>query len=334
MIAILGDIHFSSQKDYYLEICERFLDWFENWDMNHEGNQLILAGDLVQNALNGGQVIKFLEKIYLKSDFDWVHIVVGNHDLKKVDGINQLAYEFYKIKPGFTVYTEPTETTIEGRDVLMLPYFEDINSEGFTMAEYYSSIYKNPRFKNSYDLVVGHFAGDDVSYEGSTDCVKNLNQIKTKKLCLGHIHTRETDPRKYIGSVFANRKGENDNTRAAWIWNTVSNTWSEEKLPIFSEFLQVTYPDPLPQSDALVPIYTILNCASERLARELYGNIFIRKVRANLSDAVLKRMELADNFLSINSSNIGALFASFLKEKDPPLDEKVQEECKAALKIS
>ena len=334
MIVILGDIHFSSQKDYYLEICERFLDWFENWDKNCEGNHLILAGDLVQNALNGGQVIKFLERLYIKGQFSQIHVVVGNHDLKKVDGIDQLAYEFYKIKPGIKVYTEPTEITIDGRNILMLPYFDDVNQEGYTMPEYYGSIYKNPKFSNNYDLVVGHFAGSDVSYAGSTDCVENLNKIKTKKLCLGHIHTRETDPGKYIGSVFSNRKGENDDTRAAWLWDTVNNTWSEEKLPIFSEFLQVIYPEDLPHSDALVPVYTILNCGSERLARERYGNIFIRKVRANMSDTVLKKIGSPGEFLSLSQANIGELFTAFLKEKDPPLDEKVQEECKAALKIS
>lgn len=334
MIVILGDIHFSSVKDYYIAICNKFLDWFEGWDKNKEGNQLILAGDLVQNALNGGEVIDFLERLYIKSKFDWIHVVVGNHDLKKVDGIDQLAYEFYKRKPKVTIYSQPVETLLNDRKVLMLPYFDDVNEYGFTMSDYYGSIYKNPKFSNDYDLVVGHFSGDDVSYEGSTDCVKNLKLIKTKKLCLGHIHTRETDPSKYIGSVFSNRKGENDNTRAAWVWDTINNTWSEEKLPVFSEFLQVTYPEDLPATDALVPIYTILNCGSERLAKERYGNIFIRRVRANLSDAVLKRMESSDNFLSLNQTNIGTLFTSFLKEKDPPLDEKVQEECKAALKIS
>lgn len=334
MIAILGDIHFSSLKDYYITICNEFLRWFENWDKNKKGNQLILAGDLVQNALNGGKVINFLEDFYLKSNFDHIHIVVGNHDLKKVDGIDQLAYEFYKRKPKITIYNQPTETIIDNRKVLMLPYFEGVNDKGLTMQDYYGSISKNSSFSNDYDLVVGHFAGDDTAYEGSLDCIKNLKFINTKKLCLGHVHIRTGDPNKYIGSVFSNRKGENDNTRAAWLWDTINNTWLEERLPIFSEFLQVSYPEDLPPTKALVPIYTILNCSSERIARERYGNIYIRRVRANLSDEVLKRMDSSDNFLSLNQTNVGVLFNAFLKEKTPPLDEKVEEECKSALKIS
>ena len=99
MIAILGDIHFSSSKDYFIATCESFLSWFKSWKVNSSENSLILAGDIVQSSINGGIVIDFLERFYTYSRFKEIHIVVGNHDCKISDGRSQLAYEFYKNNP-------------------------------------------------------------------------------------------------------------------------------------------------------------------------------------------------------------------------------------------
>ena len=104
MICVLGDIHFNSSKDYMMKTCERFLDWYKTWNLNVPQNTLILAGDLVHSAVNGGIVIHFLEEFASNSRFKEVHIVVGNHDKKKVDGINQLAYEFFLQKKNFKIY--------------------------------------------------------------------------------------------------------------------------------------------------------------------------------------------------------------------------------------
>ena len=331
MIAILGDIHFSSLRDYFTEASAQFIKWFTSWEKNRKGNNLILAGDLVQNALNGGVVVSYLEEFYTSSRFDHIYIVVGNHDLKKVNGIDQLAYSFYSLKDNVSIYTEPTEVVIENKRVLMLPYFDDVDKKGRSMAELYSSIYKGTEFSNKYDLVVGHFAGRDASFPGSVDCIENLEKINTKKLCLGHIHTRMTDPKKYIGSVFANRKGEEDNTRAAWILD--GDTWYEDRLPVFVEFLEVTYPNSLPSSGALVPVYTVLNCSSEALAKSLYGDIYIRRVKADLNDSPLKHREFQDIFSSTKHTDIETLFNKFISIKTPPLDPAVEEKCREALLV-
>ena len=61
-IAILGDIHFTSRKKYFTDVCYYFLDWYLNWPTNNNNNSLILAGDLVDSHVNGGIVIDLLEK--------------------------------------------------------------------------------------------------------------------------------------------------------------------------------------------------------------------------------------------------------------------------------
>ena len=329
MICILGDLHFRSDKDYFIATCENVLSWFREWKFNSEKNELILAGDLVEQATPGGLTISFLEKFVSYSRFRKIHICVGNHDDKKINGIQQLAYEFLSNKLNVIIYRVATETIIGDKKVLILPYFTGINDSGMTMREYYSSIYKNPLFKNNYDLVVGHFSGPDVLFSDSPDCASNLEKLNGR-ICLGHIHTRNINPKRYIGSIFACKKSENDYTRAAWICDK-SGKWSEDPLPLFNEFISVTYPQELPDTKALVPIYTVLNCGSEKIAKQKYGNIFIRRSTAfNNEDSKSSRLDLDRSFKPIKAFNIRELFNIYAKEAC--LDPEVVSKCEKYLK--
>lgn len=328
MICILGDIHFNASKDYFRATCEAFLEWFKTWEMNTPSNYLVLAGDVVQDSINGGIVVRYLEMFYQYSNFKEIHIVVGNHDLKKVNNISQLAYDFYREKPNFFIHDKATELLVGTKKFLMLPYFTGLNADGLSMSELYSSIASNPTFSNDYDAVVGHFCGEDTSFPGSTDCVKNLDKL-SGRVCLGHIHTRFTNPGRYIGSVYAGNKTENDETRAVWILKD-DGAWYEEKLPIFNEFVTVTYPEALPASKARVPIYTILNCASENNAIHHYGNIFIR--RTTLSDKDIrssKKANDAQDIANIRNLSTKQLFREFITSQ--AFSDSVIKKCEALL---
>ena len=104
MICILGDIHFNSSKSFYRDICESFLEWYEDWEYNSSSNTLILAGDLVESAANAGIVIDWLTRFLDHSKFKHIHICVGNHDKKIISDVPQLAYEFYKSSSKVSVY--------------------------------------------------------------------------------------------------------------------------------------------------------------------------------------------------------------------------------------
>ena len=91
----LGDIHFRDDKEYFRATSEEFLNWYKDWELNIEENYLFLLGDLVESALLTGTVADFLEKFAVYSKFKEVHICVGNHDIRKFNDENQLAYEFY-----------------------------------------------------------------------------------------------------------------------------------------------------------------------------------------------------------------------------------------------
>ena len=333
-IAVLGDIHFRDDKEYFSRACEEFLKWFKKWDRNIESNSLILAGDLVETSLLSGNVAEYLERFIKYSNFNSIHICCGNHDKRKYHNDDQLAYQFFRNKENVYIYERPTEVSIDDKNILILPYFVGLNNYGKTMNEYYGDIYNNPKFSNNYDLVVGHFCGDDASYFGGSDCVYNLDKINTKKLILGHIHTRTLNPEVYIGSVFACKKNENDSTRCAMVLD--NDTWVEDKLPEFVEFLTVIYPNPLPKSNAIIPVYTVLNCKSESIALSKYPNIAIKRTTTDMFEISSnhKTNALEREFEAVKKLDIKELFISFLKAQDVPIEEDIVKDCEKMLNIS
>lgn len=327
MIAILGDIHFSASKPYFVEAAHRVISWFSSWEYNNEDNELILAGDLVALAINGGLVLEFLYKFITASRFKHIHIVVGNHDKKMKDGIQQLAYSFLKHVPYVTLYEEITSICIQEKNVLLMPYYK---AEGFqkSMQERYSNLYLEKKYQQHFDLLVGHFADGNSTFE-SSDTVYNLDKLDVDTICLGHIHQRII-PDRYIGSLYANRVNENASNRAAWIVRETDVI--EDPLPVFVEFISVRYPEPLPASTALVPVYTITNCSSEKVAQELYGDIFIKAVLKNIQGASAFDGDI--NSSDILDINIPSIFKEFLQKQDPPLDRRVARMCLSLIEIT
>ena len=332
-IVALGDIHFRDDHPYFMEVCENFLEWFSSWERNSINNSLVLTGDLVESALLSGRVADYLERFIASSKFKSIHICCGNHDQRKYHNTDQLAYEFFRHKKNVFLYQTAKETEIDGLKVLFLPFYFGLNDTGKSMGEYYNNIPNNPRFSNNYDLVVGHFSGGDMDVGGSSDCVSNISQIKTKKLIIGHIHTRLVSPGTYIGSVFACKKNENDNTRSAFIYE--NNEWKEELLPKFIEFLTVVYPNNLPNTNALTPVYTILNCNSEDIALQRYGFINIKRVTLDLTESpVSKKTDIDRQFSSVKELNISELMTSFFNSQDTPYDNEIKEDCLNLLKLN
>ena len=334
MICLLGDIHFNSSKDYYRDICEAFLNWYRDWKHNKSTNTLILAGDLVESAANAGIVIDWLTRLLDYSRFNHIYVCAGNHDKKIISGIPQLAYEFYKSRDNVTVLETITRINIEGAEVLFLPYYSGVNASELSMHDFYSNLYKTDEYSKHFDFVVGHVGGPDALFEGSNDCIDNLDKLNTDRLCFGHIHTRSSNPRRYLGSVYACKKNENDNTRAAWLYDPITSCWSEDRLPVFSEYLTVSYPEELPITDAIVPIYTILNCTSIELAKKEYGDIRIRKAVSTPYEIAESSDSTATPASSTRSMSLQDLFRDFVASQSPPLDEAVLKKCEALLAAS
>lgn len=324
MIAILGDIHFSAAKSYFIKAADDVIKWFTSWKYNNKDNELILAGDLVAFAINGGLVLELLFRLFMASRFKHIHVVVGNHDKKMKDGIQQLAYSFLYHMPNVTVYEKPSIVNIQDMDVLLLPYYR-VTGFQKSMQEVYSNLYQESKYKRHFDLVVGHFSETSITFV-SSDTVSNMDKLDADTICLGHIHQR-INPDIYIGSIYANRVNENANDRAAWLISKEGKT--EDPLPNFIEFVTAKYPDELPTSNALTPVYTITNCSGEKVARELYGNIFIKATLKNISGTSTFEDDL--NSTDILDVKIPEIFKEFLQKQDPPLDRRVAKTCLSLL---
>lgn len=327
MIVVLGDIHFRDDKPYWVETCNKFLDWFKNYDKNNRNNTLLLAGDLVEDKLLSGQVVDFLDRFLKYSNFKEIHICVGNHDKKEYHNKYQLAYEFYRNYPHVHIYEEAQEVSIEGLRTLVLPYYLGVNEEGLSMKDYYSNIYLNDKFLGEYGLVLGHFCDERFTAFGGSDCVSNLDKINADKIILGHIHTRGVgEETTYIGSVFAGKKNENDYRRCAMVFD--GKSWTEDRLPLFNEFLSVTYPEELPKTKALVPIYTILNCSSESVASSKYGDVYIRRVTTDFMDSPLRKAsDMDEDFSSIKQLDPKEIFFALKDNQEVPWEPEVVDLC-------
>ena len=109
-----------------------------------------------------------------------------------------------------------------------------------------------------------------------------------------------------------------------------SGCWHEEKLPVFCEYLEVSYPDPLPESKAMVPIYTVLNCASEQIARPQYGDIYIRKTVAGENEHKSKQ-DTSISVDSVKGFDILEYFDTFWKTSDVKDNKEAYTLCRQAL---
>ena len=130
----------------------------------------------------------------------------------------------------------------------------------------------------------------------------------------------------------AQSKVENDDTRSAWVYDDLNGEWSEELLPKFNEFIEVEYPKPLPESDAVVPIYTITNCASEAVARSVYGDIFIRKVTPSKVDSSSKSeaMEVSGGTMDLD---VAKMFREFSEANAKTYDKETLDACARLLGV-
>ena len=278
---ILGDPHFSALQPWRLPLGDAFLSWFETYEPGERSQEVLLClGDYTDDAVNPGKVVKQL-KIFTdiaRSKFGQVYFMVGNHDLKLYKNKPQLSFEFVE-REGVIILREPGQVIdIQGLHVLSLPHYNhrlDIPS----MWDYYGNLPEDIR-KQHFDVVAGHFS--DASAQ-LFDHTIDISYLDAELIALGHQHTRASS--HYTGSLFPCKISENDSPKPRAIWVVEKKgakvTKKEVVLPRFGEYRAVEYPKPLPPTNANVTIYTILGCESEKIARDFYGDIYIRGVAMN-----------------------------------------------------
>ena len=320
MLVVLGDLHFRSDYPWFVESTEHFLKWFDDWNLNNSSNELLLLGDLVERPVNGGIVIDFLERLHKYTKFRKLHIVVGNHDFKRIDKVYQLAYDFLKRKKNVVIYEEKTDVVIQGMSCLILPFLPS-TVEIPSPYKYYSNLYKNPKENYKRDILFGHI--QDKNFPG--DSVKNLEKL-ADNICLGHIHSRVH--KNYIGSLTPNNHSQNGQRyfRTYQKLNDKIIIMMEDPLPNFLEFHIIKYGDDISDITSLTPVFVIHECPEENLIDSKYDNLHIKKYyRAKIREVGVKD--------KTSRKNTKEYFKDFIKQSSITFNRNTIKTCKEALKL-
>jgi hypothetical protein len=269
MLIVIGDLHLSDERPWSYKVSKEIVDYILNNPLNNESNEVIFLGDLTESAFNSGQVFELLHSMFLGLKFKRIYILIGNHDTKKnKQGQTTLSYSFLKNEffENVSIINEPTIIETEGMTVFALPW-------KFDMKEYNNL----KGFEDEYDLIVGHFMDNTVKIPGETI---DISYLKSKYVCLGHIHDKN-HPR-YCGSIVPN------SIEGAGLPRFI-RTYTKEKgetlvkVPPIMDYHFVTFPKELPKVKTHNPVWTIMNCKDEAIAKAQYGDIFIRKAVYDIS---------------------------------------------------
>lgn len=299
MIVVIGDNHFSDSRPWSAEATNAQIDYIINHPLNNKNNTLILTGDIVDIPFMSGRVYSMLLKFFFGLKFKEVYVVQGNHDIK-MDKLERpvLAYDFLldkmNLDGNFThihAITKVTTMTLEGLKVLFLPFV-------YTTSEGSIKDYENlPEdiIKTEYDLCVTHVADTSLSvYPGH---LIDLSAVKATYWASGHVHAPSSH---YVGSVLPNSSAESGIERQ---FRTYSKEEGETivKIDNLLGYYTVQFPEDLPTVSSKVSVFTITSCSDESIARQRYGDIYIRKCVPSLS---LDKESLSKSDIDLDTKNL------------------------------
>lgn len=314
MIIAIGDLHLSDARPWSYEVSKKIVDYIVGSEYNTPDNTLVLLGDLTESAFLSGFLYDLLLSLFIGLKYKTVVIVAGNHDKKaNKQGKLVLSYKFLQNKnlnklfpnSNIIVVDSLIEMEIEHQRCLVMPYV-------FSDSGYDFSYYENlpEEYHKEYDIIFGHFSDNsDMSFKEKTI---DVSYLKTKYWCLGHQHNPS---KNYIGSVIPNSVSEANKKRHIWSFEKTGDKLVRKYIPIpnICDYYTATFPDPLPIVDSENPIWTIVNCASEDIAKDNYGDIYILKT---LYQAVMDVDELKSLGLGTTREDFSnkSLFEMWKKE--------------------
>lgn len=243
-IAVLTDSHFGARGDSLpmQASMERFYNevFFPTLD-KHNCQVMLHAGDYGDRRkyVNMGTA-NFVERVYqrpLAKRGIKQHVLAGNHDIfyRYTNEVNTIE-ELCRHNDDVYVYTMPSEITIAGLDILMLPWIVD-NNRAQTMTMLQST--KCP-------IVLGHIeiAGYQMfkgipNHEGLDEALFQRFEL----VMSGHYHHRTVrDPIVYLGAPYPMIWSDYNDPRGFHLLDT--ETRQLEYIPNpYSLFVKITYDD-------------------------------------------------------------------------------------------
>lgn len=276
MLYIFGDLHLSAMNSWNYTVCEKFIDWFKKWaeELQDNNAEILWLGDITEKDVNPGDVIDQEYRIFdlCSKHFNKTYILMGNHDLKLYRQKAQHSLKFLRNLENIIIIESPTVINSCNTSVRCLPH---VRVQGQSLSDYYT----NMKFDSDVDLTVGHWNFFDAKrpYEGGV----KLDNMRSKMLCLGHIHTR-VDP-IYTGSIFPNKVSE-EGERVYKVFDN-GKLIKEELLPTFLKYETLEYPNKAPiYRDGITRVFTITGISNLTAAKAFYKDLNIRAVEAKKID--------------------------------------------------
>lgn len=329
----LGDTQFQALNQWNYEAGNRFIDWFEDVEVE-PGSYLIHLGDVGEKDINPGNVVCQMERFFnaCREKFEKTFILVGNHDIKQYHGVTQVSFEFAEEKPGIEIVRDIKVLDLGGQAILAMPH---VRVPGKTIIDYYNALSAEdyakllPPGKDMFDLCVGHWQKqtDDGGPTWLSSGV-DISRIPAKRFALGHIHDRPFE--EYTGSAWPLRVSEETGAFPRVIRVLGESDFEEDiQIPRILTYDKVRYPDPIQKADdGLIHVYTVDNCPNVGAARELYKGAHIRSLGLPPVDDG-KSVTTEEDF---EVKDFCEAFQLFLKEKGLRINRNVLKTVNEALK--
>lgn len=300
MVYLISDIHFSSEKEWKLEIGKKFVDYCvaELAPRIKESDYAIMLGDAIDRISNPGSVYFLLTKLYdgFLSRFKKVFIIPGNHEYKIYEGSNRAEFglDFLSDFENVEIIKEPfSRRVIDGKTCLFLPHNPYVG-----VCEKWYEQQLSERNEEPADYAFGHFMLRTKHVHPRATAVSR-DLIPAKRCIFGHVHT-QIDP-EYPGSCFAVKVDEVEQKRMLIVdFETGAEAYHD--FPNFVEYNTITYPEKIQEKSKLytVQVYDVIGNISEDEASQHYKGHWVSKVISPLY--ALKR-ENSKNFNDVVESS-------------------------------
>lgn len=223
LVAILTDTHYGARKGagYLHDHFEKFYSEVFFPTLKERGVKTILhLGDAFDSRKSiEYNTLQWTKRVVFDpmAEYD-VHMVVGNHDCyfkstNKTNSPDLLLNDYSNVK----TYSDPTEITVDGEKILMLPWICD---ENVTRTKQMISN-SDAKYAMGHLELGGFEAYRGHTFEDSKGLVSPSVFNKFDKVLSGHFHTRSDDGRIfYMGNPYEMYWNDVNDTRGFVLFDT------------------------------------------------------------------------------------------------------------------
>ncbi|HET8689737.1 MAG TPA: metallophosphoesterase [Methanosarcina sp.] len=242
MIAILGDTHFGARngsKQYHRYFAKFFKDFFKYID-DFEIKDVIQLGDLFDVRKHVDTwVLDWCKETFIEECVSRklnVYVCIGNHDIhyKETLEVNTPSLVLSEWPETFNVIDKPTETTIDGKKFLLVPWITKTNKDAIEAAiKKTKAHYLCGHFEfNGFPMHKGSIAKSHHEHEGYS---------KFKKIFSGHYHTKSTkDNVIYTGTPYETTWIDSGDEKGFYVLTDIDIVFAKNQ-HTFHEY--ITYPE-------------------------------------------------------------------------------------------